>query len=204
MLALSVAKPCHENWENMIPGEKGAYCESCCKSVIDFTSKSDEQILDYFQKKEGESVCGRFRNDQLNRPLIEIAPSIFMMKIPFWKKFLAALFIYFSAFISGCNMDGDKDYTSAEVPPVSYYADKTSPDIIANPEDAATATDPEELPTKENGEPGDFHIKYFKNYVITDWKSDVKNPPTNFVTMGPTITYPSFPLSPPFPDLKIK
>src|SRR5215471_12760358 len=101
MLALSITKPCHENWEDMIPEERGAYCKSCCKNVIDFTSMGDEEIFDYFQTKKNEPVCGKFRNDQLNRPLIEISPEVFIMKIPFWQKFLAAVFIYFSSFIAG-------------------------------------------------------------------------------------------------------
>lgn len=119
MFTLSIAKPCHERWEKMLPVGRGAYCDSCCKNVIDFTGMRGEEILNYFQKKTGEPVCGRFRNDQLNRPLIEISPSIFMMKIPFWKKFLAALFIYFSAFITGCSSTHEKDYTQLEVPIVS-------------------------------------------------------------------------------------
>ena len=116
MLALSIAKPCHENWDEMFPGERGVYCSSCHKNVIDFTSMPDDEVLDYFQQRKGEPLCGKFRNDQLNRPLIEISPSVFRMRIPFWKKFLAALLVYFSSFITGCSTQSDKDYTVLEVP----------------------------------------------------------------------------------------
>src|SRR5258706_15853701 len=106
MFILSINKPCHENWNNMTPLERGAYCASCRKEVTDFTGMPDTEIIDYFQKKKNEPVCGRFKTDQLNRPLIEISSAIFSMNILFWKKFLAALFIYFSAFITDCSTPG--------------------------------------------------------------------------------------------------
>jgi hypothetical protein len=124
MLALSVTKPCHENWEEMLPTEQGAYCRSCCKNVIDFSSMTDQEIFDYFQKKTNEPVCGRFGNDQLNRPLVEISPAVFMMRVPFWQKFLAALFLYFSTFIIGCSSHKEKDYTTIEVPGINHIATK--------------------------------------------------------------------------------
>ena len=65
---LSIAEPCHENWNGMLPEEKGRFCASCQKTVVDFTNMSDRQIADYFKKPAG-SVCGRFYNDQLNRPI---------------------------------------------------------------------------------------------------------------------------------------
>ena len=116
MLTLSIARPCHENWENMKPVDQGAYCRSCNKEVIDFTGMNDSEIIDYFQKRAYQPVCGRFRNEQLGRPMSEIATAIFAMEIPFWKKFLAALFIFFSSFITGCSSDNQTDYTKVEVP----------------------------------------------------------------------------------------
>jgi hypothetical protein len=117
MLILSVTQPCHEKWEEMTPADRGVFCQSCSKHVIDFSAMADEDILDYFQKREGQPVCGRFRNSQLNRPLINISPSVFSMDIPLWKKFLAAVLICFAAFITGCS-SGERDYTALQVPPV--------------------------------------------------------------------------------------
>jgi hypothetical protein len=87
----------------MKPFERGAYCNSCCKTVTDFSAMSDKDILDYFDNRKGQQVCGRFRNEQLNRPIIYISPEVFTMDIPLWKKFLAALFICFSVFMTGCS-----------------------------------------------------------------------------------------------------
>jgi hypothetical protein len=114
MLILAIAKPCDEKWEEMTPTTRGAFCANCRTTVIDFTRMTDEETLDYFQKKKGEPGCGRFRRRQLNRPLIEISPSVFMMRIPYWKKFLAALLICFSSFITACSRGHEKDYTQTE------------------------------------------------------------------------------------------
>ena len=100
----------------MTPVEQGAYCSSCSKEVVDFTGMHDSEIIDYFQKRAYQPVCGRFRNEQLGRPMSEMAATIFSMEIPFWKKFLAALIIFFSAFIYGCSSNSQTDYTKVEVP----------------------------------------------------------------------------------------
>lgn len=64
---IKVPKPCHENWHNMTPKEQGRFCGSCQKVVVDFTVMSDKEMLDHISKAAGQSVCGRFANDQLNR-----------------------------------------------------------------------------------------------------------------------------------------
>jgi len=53
---------------NFRPHEKGDWCLSCQKTVVDFTGMSDADIIRFFQDKPvGESNCGRWRNDQLNK-----------------------------------------------------------------------------------------------------------------------------------------
>jgi hypothetical protein len=67
-LQLHIPTPCHENWENMHPNEKGRHCAACQKTVVDFTLMSDAEVIHYFSKAAG-SVCGRVGSDQLNRKL---------------------------------------------------------------------------------------------------------------------------------------
>lgn len=52
----------------MSPSEKGRFCGSCQKEVVDFSTMSDRQLALFF-KKPGGSVCGRLGLDQLDRAL---------------------------------------------------------------------------------------------------------------------------------------
>jgi hypothetical protein len=67
-LQLGIPKPCSENWSNMSPETNGRFCSSCSKTVLDFTAMADDEILQWIANHHG-SACGRFRPDQLNRPM---------------------------------------------------------------------------------------------------------------------------------------
>ena len=86
-LKLRIPQPCHEKWADMKPEEKGRFCLSCQKTVVDFSSMTDRQVLEYFSRYTG-SACGRFSNDQLNRP---IAAGV--QKPDKWYKYLVGLFV---------------------------------------------------------------------------------------------------------------
>ncbi len=62
---LSLPEPCSEAWEQMTPCGSGKFCDSCQKTVIDFTDYSEAQIAAFFADKAGESVCGRFYASQI-------------------------------------------------------------------------------------------------------------------------------------------
>ncbi len=68
---LRLDKPCSENWENMTPNEKGRFCDSCSKSVIDFTKMTTEEITQALRESKG-SICGRTNQRQLNTPLMDV------------------------------------------------------------------------------------------------------------------------------------
>jgi hypothetical protein len=64
---ISIPVPCHEQWQQMTTAANGRNCHTCSKTVVDFTNMSDTEITRYLRQHKG--VCGRFRNDQLDRPL---------------------------------------------------------------------------------------------------------------------------------------
>lgn len=65
VIHISVPTPCYNNWEDMAPIAGGRHCESCCKTVVDFTGMSNDEIMRYFTIKD--HVCGRFNEQQLYR-----------------------------------------------------------------------------------------------------------------------------------------
>lgn len=52
----------------MTLSEKGRFCLSCQKEVIDFTRLDDSRVLRIIQENSG-SLCGRFRKNQLGREM---------------------------------------------------------------------------------------------------------------------------------------
>jgi hypothetical protein len=95
---LSIPRPCHENWDAMMPSDKGRFCASCQKTVIDFTNMSDRQLAAFF-KKPPSSVCGRVYDDQLNRG-IEIPRK----RIPWIKYFFQITWPAFVFLLKSCGM----------------------------------------------------------------------------------------------------
>ncbi|MFN1215874.1 TonB-dependent receptor plug domain-containing protein [Chryseobacterium kwangjuense] len=67
-MKITIPKPCHENWETMTPEEKGRFCSVCSKTVRDFTTASDDEIMKSFSDSS-EDICGNFYESQLNRNL---------------------------------------------------------------------------------------------------------------------------------------
>jgi hypothetical protein len=89
---ISIAKPCAENWEEMLPAEQGRHCAACERLIIDFSVKTDQEILEYIKQTNGK-LCGRFSNDQLDRDLIQESN---IRKISIWEKVAASLLFFIS------------------------------------------------------------------------------------------------------------
>lgn len=81
-IQLNIPKPCHEDWDAMTPVDKGRFCGSCQKQVVDFSNMSDRQVAEFFKKPSTGSVCGRFMTDQLGRDI-----QIPKKRIPWFKYF---------------------------------------------------------------------------------------------------------------------
>lgn len=68
---ITIPQPCSENWNTMNPTQKGAFCKSCEKEVIDFTHTSPYALSKKLE--QGENICGRFKPEQLDTPLPSIS-----------------------------------------------------------------------------------------------------------------------------------
>ena len=65
---IEIPKPCTENWEQMTPSEKGRFCASCQKEVVDFTHFSDSELAKYVHTHN--NLCGRLLLSQLDKQVI--------------------------------------------------------------------------------------------------------------------------------------
>lgn len=92
-LLIHIAKPCQENWDEMTEDEQGKFCSHCQKTVIDFSQKTDAELIDYFNHHS--SFCGRFKNTQINRVIEEPKP-VLKRLFDFYSKAAAVFFTLFS------------------------------------------------------------------------------------------------------------
>lgn len=75
MNKISIDEPCSENWAQMPEQEKGRFCDKCCKVVIDFTSKTTDEIFEFLRSAGQKKICGRVPTETLspipvfNRPV---------------------------------------------------------------------------------------------------------------------------------------
>ena len=118
MLKISIPTPCHEDWNKMSPNNLGRHCNSCVKTVVDFTNMSDEEVKNFFINKKQEHVCGRFSSKQLHRIQIDLPSNIFQLQMPLWKKFLVASLIVFSTSLFSCEVKQIADPKPAIEKPV--------------------------------------------------------------------------------------
>ena len=79
---IEVPQPCQKNWDAMTPQSGGRFCSSCEKKVIDFSLMSDDALKAFFKKPPVDGVCGRFKNNQLQKGLATSS-----QKIPWLKYF---------------------------------------------------------------------------------------------------------------------
>lgn len=114
-LSISIPKPCHENWDAMLPEEKGRFCQSCAKTVIDFTQSSNAEITSYFQNNRGLKTCGRFNKEQLKSVKIEIPEHLIYQQTSFRKAFLLALFIAMGSTLFSCKDENNTIHPLGEI-----------------------------------------------------------------------------------------
>lgn len=61
---LHISQPCDERWQQMHPNTNGRFCDTCERTVVDFTTKSTAQI--WYEIEANNKLCGRFTRTQLN------------------------------------------------------------------------------------------------------------------------------------------
>jgi len=105
----------------MLPEEKGRFCNSCSKTVVDFSNKTDFEIKNYLQENSHTKVCGHFKESQLNRPLnYSLNLNDLPKNISTTKAFVIALFLVFGSILFSCTNEKDQKVNvvgELEMPP---------------------------------------------------------------------------------------
>ena len=69
LIELSVLQPkidpCTANPTDMLPHEKGTYCNSCNKVVHDLSNLSGQQLIQYLQNHSNENICAKVTKEAL-------------------------------------------------------------------------------------------------------------------------------------------
>ncbi|WP_348746173.1 hypothetical protein [Tenacibaculum sp. 190524A02b] len=109
LFKITIPKPCHEDWNTMTPNEKGRFCNSCAKTVVDFTQKSPKEIQDYLIENKNQRVCGHFKRKQLDSIVIQIPESTFYHQLSFQKLFVLSLLLIMGTTLFSCKTDTGKN-----------------------------------------------------------------------------------------------
>jgi hypothetical protein len=89
---ITLDKPCSQNWDALPNRGEGKFCEHCSKTLLDFTSLSDEELFRKIRTASA-NVCGRVSPHQLNRNMLVGNPE--RKASSFWNRVLAAALLYF-------------------------------------------------------------------------------------------------------------
>jgi len=133
-MKVSIPTPCNENWKEMTPTQRGAFCKKCAIDVVDFSNKSAEEIRSTLKENIGKHLCGRFKKSQLE----DLSQAYHLWenqsKRTFQSKFLWACMLAF-----GLTLFASCDTSNAQTSPVQpekftpeLYSDTTKKDTTDN------------------------------------------------------------------------
>jgi hypothetical protein len=110
---ITIAEPCHENWDNMTQQQQGKFCSACSKTVTDFTNKSNTEILEIMSTL-GSNACGRFNSNMLNTPIFasptySVAPTLTQKVVKKWNywKYFISLFLLLKTASAAAQIKGN-------------------------------------------------------------------------------------------------
>ena len=107
MKKIEIAEPCHENWNDFTPTQRGAFCGSCQINVIDFSKKTNSEIQVILSENSGKKMCGRFTNKQLDALNSDFYIWKNQSSQTFNSKFVLALVLVFGLTLFSCANDND-------------------------------------------------------------------------------------------------
>lgn len=158
-MKISINEPCNENWDKMTPNDKGAFCLSCQKNVVDFSCKTINEIKDFFRKKsDTEIVCGRFDESQLEALTFDDFFNKFMKWKYFQKAALIVFFVFGLSLFAGAQSNPEIDRPTMGA--VAYIPNDTSKVLIKkDPKDKTVKRVKVKPEPKNNSIPTNSNVK---------------------------------------------
>ena len=108
MKNITIQEPCSENWNEMTPTEKGAFCQKCATQVIDFTDKSNLEIKTIFRSLIGQSICSKITPNQLESLNNEFELWQMNSKRSIQSMLLFSLIVVFGLSLFSCETEHEK------------------------------------------------------------------------------------------------
>ena len=105
MKNINIPEPCSENWNEMSPTQKGAFCQKCAIDVHDFTNKSGDEIRDILTLNIGSRVCGRIQPKQLENLNDDFTAWQMTNKRSYQRVWVFTLFVVFGMTLFSCEDD---------------------------------------------------------------------------------------------------
>lgn len=110
LFKIYIPEPCHEDWSKMTPNQQGAFCKSCCKTVVDFSNKTKEEINNYLSENTDKKICGRFKTSQIDEtpklknetPKVNFPGYLIPLSNSPFKTYALALFAVAAIGLAGC------------------------------------------------------------------------------------------------------
>ena len=99
-IKITIPEPCSQKWNELTAVEKGRFCLSCEKVVIDFSTMTDKELIRYFKDYQG-NICGNFNSTQTDRIIKDVVISKKSYRL---SKFIASLFGLFLSFSSNAQV----------------------------------------------------------------------------------------------------
>lgn len=106
--SIKIPKPCHEGWDTMSPKDKGRFCSSCSKTVVDFTKMDTNEIQGFLLENKDKRICGHIKQTQLDSINIRIPLSLIQQNHNVYKSFFLAVMIVMGTSLFNCNSKNGK------------------------------------------------------------------------------------------------
>jgi hypothetical protein len=180
---LEIPKPCTQEWDEMIPDASGRFCNSCTKSVVDFTGMNSGEIKQYFSNNTGKKICGRFSSNQIDSVIVRIPENILYRQNNFRKAFLLALLVTMGTTLFSCS---DKDGNRKQIDKVEVTRETEHRMMLGEP--AYVQND--SLPQKNQPKRVAVKKTTFIKPIVPVLMGDVEVIPTDSTASTPSIVSP--------------